>query len=91
MDVILRAQQESRRLGYKYVGAEQILLGLLAVETSMTESALKPRGLTLNVVREEVQRMTGIANDLTRFIRNFYPRDIPFRPRGKKVIESSWG
>ena len=45
--VILLAQEESRRLGQKFVGSEQMLMGLIAEDTSVAASILKEVGLTL--------------------------------------------
>ncbi len=46
IQVILLAQEESRRLGQKFVGSEQILVGLIAEDTSVAASVLKELGIT---------------------------------------------
>ncbi len=35
IQVVILAQEEARRLGHKFVGTEQILIGLIAEETGI--------------------------------------------------------
>ena len=57
VSVILLAQEESRRLGQKCVGSEQILVGLIAEDTSVVASVLKEFGLTASSVCREVEKI----------------------------------
>ena len=52
------AGEESRRLGHRYVGTEDILLGILKVE-SLAAELLQARGLKAAAVREQVAKSPG--------------------------------
>lgn len=76
------AQEESRRLGQKFVGSEQILLGLIGVGGNLGR-ALKAAGLDLASTRVEVEKIIGRENKPV-------PIELPFTPRAKRVLELSW-
>ena len=80
--VILLAQEESRRLGQKFVGSEQMLVGLIAEDTSFAASVLKELGLTASSVRAEVEKLIGYGP-------GFVGTEIPFTPTAKKILEQS--
>ena len=75
--VILLAQEESRRLGQKFVGSEQMLVGLIAEDTSFAASILKEFGLTLPYARAQVEKIIGRGP-------GFVGTEIPFTPTAKK-------
>jgi ATP-dependent Clp protease ATP-binding subunit ClpC len=79
--VVMLAQEESRRLGHSFVGTEQILLGTLSEETSLTAVVLKSMGVTLEHARIEVEKIIGRGSD-------FVPIDIPpFSQEACRAIE----
>jgi ATP-dependent Clp protease ATP-binding subunit ClpA len=51
--------EATRRLHYKYVGTEHILLGLLGVEDCVAAQVLVSLGLSLEVARQEVVELLG--------------------------------
>lgn len=81
--VVIRAQEEARRLGHNYVGTEQILLGLIGVSAGLAGRAFKMHGIELRSVRIEVEKIIGRGD--ARFV----AVDIPFTPRAKQVLNSS--
>ncbi|KAL6495008.1 ATP-dependent Clp protease ATP-binding subunit ClpA cd4b, chloroplastic [Orobanche gracilis] len=80
--VIILAQEEARRLGHKFVGTEQILLGLIGEGTGIAAKVLKAMGLNLKGARAEVEKLIGQGS-------GFAAVEIPFTPRGKRVLELS--
>ncbi|KAL6494429.1 ATP-dependent Clp protease ATP-binding subunit ClpA cd4b, chloroplastic [Orobanche gracilis] len=80
--VIILAQEEARRLGHNFVGTEQILLGLIGEGTGIAAKVLKATGLNLKGARAEVEKIVGRGT-------GFAAVEIPFTPRGKRVLELS--
>jgi ArsR family transcriptional regulator, arsenate/arsenite/antimonite-responsive transcriptional repressor / arsenate reductase (thioredoxin) len=80
INTITFAQSESRRLGHRYVGTEQILLGLINEGSGIGCELLKSAGVNLDNARIEVEKIIGRGKGNT-------PVDIPFTPRAKKVLE----
>jgi ATP-dependent Clp protease ATP-binding subunit ClpC len=75
---ILLAQEESRRLQHRYVGTEQILVGLLAEETGLVAQVLRPAGVELEPVKQAIERQIGRGSGT--------PDKIPFTPRAKTSL-----
>jgi len=80
--VVVRAQEEARDLRHNKIGTEHVLLGLLALPTSVAAQTLNKLGVTATSVRAEVVATTGIGET---------PQSghIAFSPRAKKVLELS--
>jgi ArsR family transcriptional regulator, arsenate/arsenite/antimonite-responsive transcriptional repressor / arsenate reductase (thioredoxin) len=72
------AQNETQRLRHAYVGTEQLLVGLIAEERGMATQVLAAVGVTLEQVKPVIERYIGLGKGT--------PDEIPFTPRGKKVI-----
>ena len=81
--IILIAQEEAKRLNHDYVGTEHILLGLCALEGTMSNKILTSLGITFRKVRLEIEKMVGIGDTIMLL------GEIPFTPRAKKVLEFS--
>ncbi len=81
--VILIAQEEAKRLNHDYVGTEHILLGLSALEGTVSNKILTGLGVTFRKVRLEIEKMVGIGDTIMLL------GEIPFTPRAKKVLEFS--
>jgi ATP-dependent Clp protease ATP-binding subunit ClpA len=81
--VILRAQEESRRLGHNYVGTEQILLGLISEGTGIAAKTLKTKKISLKETRNAVEKIIGRGN-------GFVSVQIPFTTRAKDLFEGAW-
>ncbi|WP_290889412.1 Clp protease N-terminal domain-containing protein [Fischerella sp.] len=74
------AQDESRRLGHRYVGTEQLLVGLVGEGSGFASQFLTSVGVNLENVKIEEEKIVGRGRGLT-------PLDIPFTPRAKQVLE----
>lgn len=81
--VIMLSQEEARRLGHNFVGTEQILLGLIGEGTGIGAKALKAKDVNLKDARVEVEKIVGRGS-------GYIAVEIPFTPRGKRVLELSW-
>jgi hypothetical protein len=85
MDVIMLAQDESRRLGQNSVGTEQLLLGLLGEGTGFAAEALNGHGLSLKDVRAAVEKVIGKSGKkVDRY------EAVPFSRNAKRALELSW-
>ncbi len=80
IQVILLAQEESRRLKHNFVGPEQMLIGLILEGTSWASVILRESGLTLPATSAEVEKTLGLGT-------GFIGRDLPFNPRARQVLE----
>ena len=62
--IILIAQEEAKRLNHDYVGTEHILLGLCAIEGTLSNRILTSVGVTFRKVRLEIEKMVGIGDTI---------------------------
>lgn len=79
--VILIAQEEAKRLNHDYVGTEHLLLGLTALNGTVSNKILTTLGVTFRRVRLEIEKMVGVGDAIMLL------GEIPFTPRAKKVLE----
>lgn len=81
--VLACARLEADTLNHNFVGAEHLLLGLIALNQGVAAKVLITSGLDLEAVRKEVKRIVGqVANrDKTQ--------PIPYTPRARKILESA--
>ena len=79
--IILIAQEEAKRLNHDYVGTEHIMLGLTALEGTVSNKILASLGITFRKVRLEMEKMVGVGDAVMLL------GEIPFTPRAKKVLE----
>lgn len=82
INVMMLAQEESRRIGHNYVGTVQILLGLIGEEKGIAAKVLKSVGVNLKDARIEVEKISGRGS-------GFVAVEIPFTPSSKRVLELS--
>jgi ATP-dependent Clp protease ATP-binding subunit ClpA len=80
--VVALAQEEAKRLDHSYLGTEHILLGLLREGDGVAAKALESLGISLDVVRQQVEEIIGRGQQAPS-------GHIPFTPRAKKVMELS--
>jgi ATP-dependent Clp protease ATP-binding subunit ClpA len=80
--VVVRAQEEARDLRHTKIGTEHVLLGLLAMPTTIAAQALAKLGVTTATVHAEVVATAGLGDAAP-------PGHIAFSPRAKKVLELS--
>jgi ATP-dependent Clp protease ATP-binding subunit ClpC len=79
--VVLRAQEEARRLDHDYVGTEHVLLGLTHESVGgLAAGALKSLGIRLETVRQRIEEVAGRGEQTPS-------GHIPFTPQAKKVLE----
>jgi len=76
------AQEEARRLNHNYIGTEHILLGLIREGEGVAARALESLGISLEAVRQQVEKIIGRGQQAPS-------GHIPFTPRAKKVLELS--
>jgi ATP-dependent Clp protease ATP-binding subunit ClpC len=80
--VVVLAQDHARGLDHNYIGTEHILLGLIAEGESPAAQVLLELGVTVEVVRGEIETIIGHGQQTPA-------GHIPFTPRAKKVLELS--
>lgn len=73
-----QARKEALRFKHNYIGTEHILLGLIDLGEGVAVNVLKKIGLSLEKVREMVERQVGMGDQPSS--------DIQYTPRVKKVI-----
>jgi len=81
--VIMKAQEEARRLQHNFVGTEQLLLGLLRENSSVAAAVLTEFGVNLTDARTEVEAIIGRGSGNP-------PSEVPFTPKVKQVFESAF-
>jgi ATP-dependent Clp protease ATP-binding subunit ClpC len=77
--VVVLAQEESRRLKHNYIGTEHLLLGLLREEEGVAARVLERLGVTADEVRAEIDRVIGQGDEVAS-------GQIPFTPRAKHAL-----
>ncbi|MBW3588618.1 MAG: ATP-dependent Clp protease ATP-binding subunit [Actinobacteria bacterium] len=80
--VVVLAQEEARLLHHNYIGTEHILLGLISEGEGVAAKALESLGVSLEMVRAQVEEIIGTGSSSPQ-------GHIPFTPRAKKVLELS--
>ena len=81
--VIMKAQEEARRLRHNFVGTEQLLLGLIKEESTVSAQVLSEFGVDLDNARTEVEAIIGRGSGSV-------PPEIPFTPKVKQVFEQAF-
>ena len=80
--VVVLAQEEARILNHNYIGTEHLLLGLIREGHGVAAKALESLGISLDVVRQQVEEITGQGQQAPS-------GHIPFTKRAKKALELS--
>lgn len=78
IQVVMRAQEEARRLGHNYVGTEQLLLGVFP-DNGIAGKMFRNLSITINAARREVEKIVGRGS-------GFVAVEIPFTPRSKSIL-----
>ena len=81
--VILITQEEAKRLNHNSVGAEHILLGLIALGEGVAAQVLANSGVDLRRVRSEIEKSAGTSDPVPLL------GEIPFTPDANKLLQSS--
>jgi ATP-dependent Clp protease ATP-binding subunit ClpA len=85
--VIEFASEEAENLGQKYVGTENLLLGLIRNEEGVAAQILLNLGLTLSDLREEVLKMGQMSATAVRLSEPENLADLP--PRVGKAVQAA--
>ena len=80
--VIMLAQEEARRLGHNFVGAEFIFLGLIGEATGIASQVLRQQGITLKNARIEVEKILGRGSGMITI-------ELPFTESAKLVLNNA--
>ncbi|MEE0980745.1 MAG: ATP-dependent Clp protease ATP-binding subunit [Acutalibacteraceae bacterium] len=72
----------AENLGHTYIGSEHLLLGLIASDGSVAQTALETRGVTFEKIENVIRTEIGIGTPTV-----LSPND--FTPRSKNIIEIS--
>ncbi len=74
------ARREADSLRHNFVGAEHLLLGVLALERGVAVSVFRTMGLEIEIVRLEVEKQVG------KGLEQPLSDPIPYAPRLKKIL-----
>ena len=80
--VVVLAQEEARMFNHNYIGTEHLLLGLIRESEGVAAKALESLGISLDVVRQQVEEIIGQGQQEPS-------GHIPFTKRAKKALEMS--
>jgi ATP-dependent Clp protease ATP-binding subunit ClpA len=81
--VLTLAQQEARTLNHNRIGTEHILVGLVQEREGIAAEALESLGISLDAIRQQVEKITGEARDAPAASHNQYTW------RAKKALDLS--
>lgn len=81
IQTLMRAQEETRRLGHAFVGTEQLLLGVIADE-GVAGKQFQELGITLQRARNEVLNIIGLGS-------GFVSVQVTFTPGANRVLRSA--
>ena len=79
------AAQEAISFRHQAVGTEHLLLGLVIEQEGIAGILLRERGLTAEIVRQEIEALTGYGSNR----KEIDPYLMPYSPRAKKVVVSA--
>ena len=81
--VLALAQQEAGMLNHNRIGTEHILLGLVQEREGTAAEALESLGISLDAIRQQVEKITGQVSDAPAASHNLYTM------RAKKALDLS--
>jgi ATP-dependent Clp protease ATP-binding subunit ClpC len=81
--VLALAQEEARTLNHNRIGTEHLLLGLVQEREGTAAEALESLGISLDAVRQQVEKITGQVRDAPALSHNEYTY------RAKKALDLS--
>ncbi len=76
------AEQEARKSGLSFLGAEHILIGLLMQETGNAGQTLKSSNVTLEILRQHTKSIEDLSTGWT-------PRQLPLTRRAVKIMQAA--
>ena len=90
VNVLMYAQQETRKMGLSEVGTEQVLLGVLQCPEN-AKGALEASGATIEAVRDAVgggKKNKGVVGDVAELFRR-EEEPLPFTGRSKQAFKGA--
>ena len=81
-NAMVLAAQEAISFRHQAVGTEHLLLGLVIEQEWIAGILLRERGLTVEIVRQEIEALTGYGSNR----KEIDPYLMPYSPRAKKVV-----
>lgn len=81
--VVQLAHREALRLGCDVIGAEHILLGIIAEGEGVAVQALESLGVGLDEIKQKIEDGIGKSHPILK------PVDLPLSPRSKRVLDLS--
>lgn len=82
---MILAAREAILFKHQSVGTEHLLLGLVLEQEGIAGTLLRERGLTAEIVRQEIESLTGYGSNR----KQMDPYLMPYSPRAKKVVVSA--
>jgi ATP-dependent Clp protease ATP-binding subunit ClpC len=79
-EVLMFAQEESRRVNLNHLGPEQLLLGLISEQKGIAGQVLRAMGVELRSARAEVSTLGDYENELAGSV-------IPFTDEAQQIFE----
>ena len=76
------AQREAETMGHSYIGSEHLLMGLIREEEGIASKLLGAEGVSLDKIRHEVTRLSGVGA-----AGRVSPSDMT--PRVRRIIQES--
>jgi len=77
--VVMRAQEEARRLGHNFVSTEMLLVGVISENTGISANVMKKLGVNVKDARKTAEELVGRGNGVVA-------NEIPFTPAAKKSL-----
>ena len=81
-NAMVLAAREAISFRHQAVGTEHLLLGLVIEQEGIAGILLRERGLTAEIVRQEIEALTGYGSNR----KEIDPYLMPYSPRAKKVV-----
>ena len=81
-NAMVLAAREAISFRHQAVGTEHLLLGLVIEQEGIAGILLRERGLTVEIVRQEIEALTGYGSNR----KEIDPYLMPYSPRAKKVV-----
>ena len=81
--VMALARQEAQRYNHDYIGAEHLLLGIIAEGSGVAHDTLRNLDVDLSCIRAEVDERVSDGSATANM------RHMPFTPVAKKILEFS--
>ena len=81
-NAMVLAAQEAISFRHQAVGTEHLLLGLVIEQEGIAGILLRERGLTVEIVRQDIEALTGYGSNR----KEIDPYLMPYSPRAKKVV-----